>query len=130
MLNYDITRMKDKAEFGVTQSFKANNYNGRVEYFVPQFSVWCGEYTNTQTQTYDNLGTHVDVDMVIVIRHNPNVNSNKILVCYKNVNYKIVAISSDDRLNAFDTISLKRDNSFPKRIPEDTSKLVPYGSDK
>lgn len=126
MLNYDISRMKHKVEFGTIKSFKADNFNGRVEYYVPDFSVWCGEYTSTQTQTYDLLGTHIDVDLTIVIRHNSKVNDRKILVCYKGTIYQIVNINSDDRLNAFDLVTLKKDKSNSEHIPADTSNLVPY----
>lgn len=123
MLNYDLSRMQHKAEFGTTKSYDADNFNGYVEYYVPEFSVWAGEYTNTQSQTYSNLGTDINVDLVLAIRHNPKVNDNKLLVCYQGVIYKIMNINSDNRLNAFDLITLEKDKSHIKHIPEDTSKL-------
>lgn len=123
MLNYDLSRMQHKAEFGTTKSYKSNSPKGYTSYYVPDFTVWAGEYTNTQSQTYDNLGTHVDVDLVLAIRHNPKVNDRKILVCYQGVIYKIMNINSDNRLNAFDLITLQKDKTNIKHIPEDTSKL-------
>ncbi|WP_367341787.1 phage head closure protein [Limosilactobacillus sp.] len=110
--------MKERALFGTTKSVPNRNLGSSNEYFVPQFEVWCGEYTNTQTQTYSNLGTDIDVDLVIVIRHNPQVNDKKILVRYKGVVYKISAINSDDQVNAFDTVTLVRDKSQPQLLPD------------
>lgn len=130
MLNYDISRMDSKAEFGKVEEFEASNYEGRIGYFVPQFTVWAGIYSNTQTQTYDLLGAHINVDLVIAIRHNSKVNDNKIMVFYKDVFYKITNINSDGRVNGFDLLTLQRDKSGMKHIPSDTSKLVPYGNGK
>lgn len=106
MLNYDISRMKQQVEFGTYEYVSDDSLEGGHETFKPLTTVWCGEYTNTQTQTFNNLGTHVDADLVLAIRHNPAINK-KISAKYKDKEYKIVAINSDDRLNAFDLITLQ-----------------------
>ena len=106
MLNYDITRMKHKVEFGTWDYVADDSLEGGHETFKPLTTVWCGEYTNTQSQTFDNLGTHVSADLVLAIRHNPDVNK-KLSAKYKDHEYKIIAINSDDRINAFDLITLQ-----------------------
>lgn len=106
MLNYDISRMKHRVEFGTYSYVPDDTLEGGHEEFKPTETVWCGEYTNTQTQTFDNLGTHVDADLVLAIRHNPDINK-KLSAKYKGHEYKIIAINSDDRLNAFDLITLQ-----------------------
>lgn len=106
MLNYDITRMKHRVEFGTYHYVEDDTISGGHEDFVPMTEVWCGEYTNTQTQTFSLLGLQIDADVVLVIRHNPNINK-KVVAKYQGKEYRIVAISSDDRLNAFDLVTLQ-----------------------
>ena len=54
------------------------------------------------------------VDETIVIRHNDKANDENVFVKYRNGLYKIVSIDSDDRLNAFDIVSLvKSDKELP-----------------
>lgn len=106
MLNYDISRMKHKVEFGTWDYVADDSLEGGHETFKPLTTVWCGEYTNTQTQTFNNLGTHVDADIVLTIRHNPSVNK-KLSAKYQGNEYKIIAINSDDRINAFDLVTLQ-----------------------
>lgn len=106
MLNYDISRMKQRVEFGTYSYVPDDTLEGGHEEFKPTETVWCGEYTNTQSQTFDNLGTHVNADLVLAIRHNPDVNK-KLSAKYKDHEYKIIAINSDDRLNAFDLVTLQ-----------------------
>ena len=105
MLNYDITRMKHKVTFETVKSHQ-NAMGVNITSPVEVATVWCGEYTNTQSQTFDNLGTHVSADLVLVIRHNPDVNK-KLSAKYKGHEYKIIAINSDDRINAFDLVTLQ-----------------------
>ena len=106
MLNYDISRMKQRVEFGIYDYVSDDSLEGGHETFKPLTTVWCGEYTNTQTQTFDNLGTHVNADLVLAIRHNPDVNK-KLSAKYKGHEYKIIAINSDERINAFDLVTLQ-----------------------
>lgn len=112
MLNYDIARMKDKVTFGKSQRIEADTITGGRDIFVPVTTLWCGNYTNTQNQTFDNLGAHVEYDLVIAIRHNPEVNK-RLFASYKDKVYKIVAINSDDRIGAFDLITLKQYAGLP-----------------
>lgn len=64
MLNYDISRMKNRVEFGTTKTV-TNPYSGVNESeFVTVMSLWCGEYTNTVSQTYTNLGVHTGYKML------------------------------------------------------------------
>lgn len=106
MLNYDISRMKHKVTFETVKSHE-NAMGVNVATPVKVATVWCGEYNNTMSQTYTNLGTNVNVDLVLVIRHNPNVKKNY-KAKYLDQQYDIVNINSDDRLNAFDLITLRQ----------------------
>ena len=112
MLNYDITRMKERATFETVKS-RQTPMGVNIETPVPVTTVWCGEYSNSQQQTYDNLGTHIQVDLVLIIRHNPNIKQSY-KVKYKDQQYEIVNINRDDRLNAFDLITLKQYHGLPK----------------
>lgn len=106
MLNYDISRMKHRVTFGTYSYVSDDTLEGGHEEFKPSEEVWCGEYSTTQSRTFDNLGLHVDADIVLAIRHNPNVNK-KLTAKYLDKEYKIVAINSDDRINAFDLVTLQ-----------------------
>lgn len=106
MLNYDLSRMKSRVEFGTTKTV-TNPYSGVNEStFVTVMSLWCGEYTNTVSQTYTNLGNNINADIVLAVRHNNKLNK-QLQVEYKGKEYKIINIDSDDRLNAFDLITLQ-----------------------
>ncbi|WP_278588719.1 phage head closure protein [Limosilactobacillus pontis] len=106
MINYDISRMKHRVELGTTKTV-TNPYSGVNESkFVPVMSLWCGEYTNTVSQTYTNLGNSINADIVLVVRHNSQLNK-QLQVKYKGKEYQIINIDSDDRLNAFDLITLQ-----------------------
>lgn len=106
MLNYDISRMRRKVTFETVKSHQ-NKMGVNVTSPVDVATVWCGEYTNTMSQTYTNLGTNINVDLVLVIRHNPNINNNY-KARYQGQQYDIVNINSDERLNAFDLITLRQ----------------------
>ena len=106
MLNYDITRMKHKVTFETVKSHQ-NAMGVNITSPIEVATVWCGEYNNTMSQTYTNLGTNVNVDLVLVIRHNPNVKKNY-KAKYLDQQYDIVNVNSDDRLNAFDLITLRQ----------------------
>lgn len=106
MLNYDISRMRRKVTFETVKSHQ-NKMGVNVTSPVDVATVWCGEYTNTMSQTYTNLGTNINVDLVLVIRHNPNI-KNTYKARYQGQQYDIVNINSDERLNAFDLITLRQ----------------------
>lgn len=106
MLNYDITRMKHKVTFETVKSHE-NAMGVNVATPVEVATVWCGEYNNTMSQTYTNLGTNVNVDLVLVIRHNPSIKKNY-KAKYLDQQYDIVSINSDDRPNAFDLVTLRQ----------------------
>lgn len=106
MLNYDLSRMMHRATFGTTKTVEDDTLEGSHEEFVAQFTLWAGEYTNTQLQTYTLLGTQQSIDLVIVIRHNPKVNK-ELLVHYQGNEYKIAAVDSDERIGAFDRVTLQ-----------------------
>lgn len=106
MLNYDISRMKQRVEFGTYHYVEDDTISGGHEEFVPLTEVWCGEYSSTQSQMVDLVGLHIDADIVLAIRHNPSINK-KISAKYQGKEYRIVAINSDDRLNAFDLVTLQ-----------------------
>lgn len=113
MLNYDITRMKHKVTFETVKSHE-NAMGVNVTAPVKVATVWCGEYNNTMSQTYTNLGTNVKVDLVLVIRHNPSIKNN-FKAKYLGQQYDIVNINSDDRLNAFDLITLRQSKGHTTR---------------
>lgn len=106
MLNYDISRMRRKVTFETVKSHQ-NKMGVNVTSPVDVATVWCGEYASTMSQTYTNLGTNINVDLVLVIRHNPNIKNNY-KARYQGQQYDIVNINSDERLNAFDLITLRQ----------------------
>lgn len=111
MLKYDLSRLKHRVQFGTVKSVPNRNTGDSDETFVPQFTVWCGEYQNSMTQQYTLLGNDQQDNITIVIRHNSKVNST--LECeYNGVLYDVVAVNSDDQINAFDTVTLKKSSKL------------------
>lgn len=113
MLNYDINRMRRKVTFETVKSHQ-NKMGVNVTSPVDVATVWCGEYASTMSQTYTNLGTNINVDLVLVIRHNPNIKNNY-KARYQGQQYDIVNINSDERLNAFDLITLRQTKGHATR---------------
>lgn len=109
LLNYDLSRMKQRVTFGTVKTIPDDTLEGSHTEFVPITTVYCGEYTNTMNQTFTNLGTKTDVDLVLVIRHNPLVKQG-IRAKYQDTEYRVAAVNSDDRLNAFDEVTLRLTN--------------------
>lgn len=117
MLNYDLSRMRYRAIFGkATYGIDPETHMPGKERFKPMFAVWCGPYSQTQTQTQIALGMKLEVDTTIVIRHNDKASDENVFVRYRGGLYKIAAINSDDRLNAFDVISLVKSS---KELPDE-----------
>lgn len=109
MLNYDISRLKQRIEFGTIKSIEDDNTGDYKQEFVSQFKLWCGDYTQTMTQQYTLLGNNQQDLLTIVIRHNPSVNDT-LLAKLNGVLYDVSAIDSDSQINAFDTVTLKQSN--------------------
>ena len=119
MLNYDITRMKERAVFGkVEQTFDQVRHRMGNEKFKPVITLWCGLFTQTQTQTQIDIGMKLRVRVAIVVRHNKQINDENIFVKYRNELYKISSISSDDRINAFDVVYLEKSD---KKLEDTTN---------
>lgn len=117
MLNYDISRMRERVTFGTLGTYLDPEthqlFNNK---FKPVFTVWCGPYTQTQSQIQTALGLKIELDAVIVIRHTKKVNSENVFAKYRGKLYKVLSIDSDERLNAFDIISMVK---APKDLPEE-----------
>ncbi|WP_353990027.1 phage head closure protein [Pediococcus argentinicus] len=107
MKNYSVSRMKQRVEFGQSEVTSTTVNGDDIESFVPNFSLWCGDYSLTINQSVNLLGLHVDTERMIVIRHNDNVND-KYLVKLSGVVYQVTSINSDTDVGAFDIIGLKR----------------------
>lgn len=106
MLNYDISRLKQRVEFGTTESVK-NKYSGvSIPTFVSQFTVWCGSYSQTLTQQYTLLGTNQKAVKSIVIRHNDRV-TDSLEARIDGQTYSVVSVNSDPGVNAFDVVTLQ-----------------------
>lgn len=107
MLNYDISRLKQRVEFGLVKSVEDDNTGDYKQEFVPQFKLWCGKYTQTQTQQYTLMGNDQQALITIAIRHNSAVKES-LVAKLDGVQYNVAAVNSDDQLNAFDTVTLKK----------------------
>ena len=107
MLNYDISRLKYKVQFGTIQSVENDNTGDYSQQFVPQVTCWCGKYTQTQTQQYTLMGNDQQDLITIAIRHNSAVKES-LVAKLNGVQYNVAAVNSDDQLNAFDTVTLKK----------------------
>ncbi|MDA5388781.1 phage head closure protein [Loigolactobacillus backii] len=108
MKKYDLPRMKQRADFGTVKSVLNENTGNYVKQFVCQYSLWYGSFTKTITQSYAADGNLNLTDTVaIIIRHNPNINKS-LEVRINDVAYSIVDINSDDQVNAFDVVIVKK----------------------
>lgn len=98
-----------KVAFGTVES-KQNPNNGSIKKtFAKQFSVWCAPKLRTLNQQYQIQGTALDNTKVIVVRHNPAIESIKVAQI-DSVMYDIVQYSPDESnsIIAYDFVTLKR----------------------
>lgn len=109
MKNYNLNRLNKRAQFGTVKSVQ-NRINGTTKkQFVPQFTVWCGEYTLTVSNTIRLTGTTTTTNELIVVRHDSRITT-ALEVMLGGVEYRVAGISSDDELNAYDVVTLTKVN--------------------
>lgn len=108
MKTYDVSRMKHRCQFGVYGNGEMNPNTGAPVYqFVPQFSLWFGEYSQTINQQITLTGDNLTDTKMIVVQHNEQVNQQQ-LVKIGDTLYRINNVAGDDEVNSFDVITLVR----------------------
>ncbi|WP_235804677.1 phage head closure protein, partial [Liquorilactobacillus capillatus] len=110
-LNYDISRLKQRVEFGSIKSVEDDNTGDYKQEFVSLFKLWCGDYTLSTNQSINLLGIQRTTSKVIVIRHN-DVLDEQYIARINDKEYQIVTIDSDSDINGFDVITLHKVSGF------------------
>lgn len=97
-----------RIEFGTVKSVEDDNTGDYKETFVSQFSLWAYPNKRTLNQQYQLLGTNLTDTIVLIIRHNSNVNDS-LKLKYNGQQYDILDVSSDDSLNymSYDYLTVK-----------------------
>lgn len=109
MKNYSLNRLNKRVQFGTVKSVQ-NLINGTTQQkFVPLFTVWCGDYTLTISNTISLTGTTSTTNKLIVVRHDERITT-ALLAILDGITYKVAGISSDSELNAYDVITLTKVN--------------------
>lgn len=99
----------ERAQFG-TYETGINEINGnQTNVFVPAFSRWFGNQTQSLNQQYTLLGNKMTDMRLIAIRHDTSV-TDQMAVKIGNDEYNIVLISPDNRIarETFDLITLQK----------------------
>lgn len=109
MKNYDVSRLKRRVAFGTVKTVENDNIGDYDTEFVPEFTVWCGDYTQTMMQQYTLLGEDIKAVKSIAIRHNDKVNDS-IQAQLDGVVYNVTAVNSDSDINAFDVVTLQKNS--------------------
>ncbi|ETY72795.1 head-tail joining protein [Lactiplantibacillus fabifermentans T30PCM01] len=110
MKNYNLSRLNKRVQFGVEEMAGINNNTGEnITKFSPSFSVWCGEYTLTISNTISLAGTTATTNELIVVRHDERITT-ALLALLDGVTYKVAGVSSDSELNAYDVVTLTKVN--------------------
>lgn len=109
MKNYNLSRLNKRVQFGTVKSVE-NLINGTTkQQFVPLFTVWCGEYTLTISNTISLTGTTATTNQLIAVRHDDRITT-ALEAILDGVTYRVAGISSDSDLNAYDIITLTKVN--------------------
>ncbi|MCT0193915.1 phage head closure protein [Lactiplantibacillus plantarum] len=109
MKNYNLSRLNKRVQFGTVKTVQ-NLINGTTkQQFVPLFTVWCGEYTLTISNTISLTGTTATTNELIVVRHDDRITT-ALEAILDGVTYKVAGVSSDSDLNAYDVITLTKVN--------------------
>ncbi|EQM54693.1 head-tail joining protein [Lactiplantibacillus plantarum EGD-AQ4] len=109
MKNYNLSRLNKRVQFGTVKSVE-NPINGTTkQQFVPLFTVWCGEYTLTISNTISLTGTTATTNQLIVVRHDDRITTT-LEAILDGVTYKVAGVSSDSELNAYDVVTLTKVN--------------------
>ncbi len=109
MKKYSLSRLNKRVQFGTVKSVE-NLINGTTkQQFVPLFTVWCGEYTLTISNTISLTGTTATTNELIVVRHDDRITT-ALEAILDGVTYKVAGVSSDSELNAYDVVTLTKVN--------------------
>lgn len=109
MKQYNLSRLNKRVQFGTVKSVQ-NLINGtNKQQFVPQFTVWCGYYTLTISNTISLTGTTATTNELIAVRHDDRITT-ALEAILDGVTYKVAGVSSDSELNAYDVITLTKVN--------------------
>ena len=109
MKNYNLNRLNKRIQFGTVKTVQ-NLINGtNKQQFVPLFTVWCGAYTLTISNTISLTGTTATTNQLIVTRHDNRITT-ALEAILDGVTYKVAGISSDSDLNSYDIITLTEVN--------------------
>lgn len=98
-----------KVKFGSVEEVKNPHTGSTVKKFVPKVSLWFAPKTRTLNQQYKIIGTDLDNTRVIVIRHNPSVETYT-RAQIAGVDYEITSYSPDESNHyiSYDFVTLKR----------------------
>jgi SPP1 family predicted phage head-tail adaptor len=109
MKNYNLSRLNKLVQFGTVKSVE-NLINGTTkQQFVPLFTVWCGEYTLTISNTISLTGTTATTNQLIAVRHDDRITTT-LEAILDGVTYRVAGVSSDSELNAYDVVTLTKVN--------------------
>ena len=109
MKNYNLSRLNKRVQFGTVKSVE-NLINGTTkQQFVPLFTVWCGEYTLTISNTISLTGTTATTNELIVVRHDDRITT-ALEAILDGVTYRVAGVSSDSEMNAYDVVTLTKVN--------------------
>lgn len=113
---YSIARLRNKVTFGAHEDTdKINPNTGEaIKGFVGKLTVHCGTYTTTVGQSISLAGTLTTNTLLLVIRHNKDVQQYK-AAKFEGKEYKVSNVSVDDGLNAYDVVTLTKKEGFEKR---------------
>lgn len=113
---YAISRLKDTVTFGDYENTgKINPNTGKkIKGFVGRFTVHCGTYSMTIGQQISLAGALTTNTLLLVIRHNKDVQQYK-EAKYKGNTYRVTNISVDESLNAYDVVTLSKKEGFEER---------------
>lgn len=111
MLKYDLSRMKQTIELGTMQEDDFSPEPNAAPTFKTGAKIRCGSYILTSSQ-YENvlLGSITKTTVNVVIRHRRDT-TNYTHAKMNDITYKISAIQTDDRVNAFDVLTLTKEDA-------------------
>lgn len=109
MMNYKPSDFNKRVSFGKVETV-VNEINGNTtQTFVPQLILKYAPKMRTMTQQYTILGTKFEDSILIVVRHNKNLQKNLLAKMPDGKYYDIVGISPDDsnKVITYDIVTLK-----------------------
>ena len=97
-----------RCAFGSVKTVQNEANMGQHIEFLASFSLWCYAKKRTLRQEYEVYNTELADSIVLVIRHNPNVNK-QLKVKYRGTLYDILTINADDSFNfmAYDYLTVQ-----------------------